>query len=237
MTPSGDVAGTARRQLDRIGSGARLRPGPGAAGDRRHGLGREQHRHVFVIVGELLAVGLLREEAVADVRAPWRIGVPSKLRDIARRNSEVGRTEFRDGVERTTKLRDIARRDPGSVSYNTAARRGVVGDGAPCIWNLSAEQLAGAIEIVDIYHANNICATWPKAIYDNGTDLADQWAKEDWHAELDAGWLRALVAALHTRTRDHARGSQVYTLCLREPTPDALSPVAPCVGGGRGTAS
>ena len=38
-----------------------------------------------------------------------------------------------------------------------------------------------------------------KSIYGAGTDLADQWA-QDRHAELDAGQLRALVAALRTQT-------------------------------------
>ena len=38
-------------------------------GDCRRGLGREQHQHLFVVVGERLAVGLLGEEEVADVGA------------------------------------------------------------------------------------------------------------------------------------------------------------------------
>ena len=45
-----------------------------------------------------------------------------------------------------------------------------------------------------------------KALYGAGTDLADQWAK-DRRAELDAGRLRALVAALriHVETTPEAR--------------------------------
>ena len=39
-------------------------------GDRGRGLGGKQHQHLFVVVGELLAVGLLGEEQVADLRAP-----------------------------------------------------------------------------------------------------------------------------------------------------------------------
>ena len=51
------------------------------------------------------------------------------------------------------------------------------------------------MEIVDIYHAKQHLCDVAKAIYGAGTDLADQWAK-DRRAELDAGRLRALVAAL-----------------------------------------
>ena len=64
------------------------------------------------------------------------------------------------------------------------------------IWNLAAEQFPGAIEIVDIY----------QAIYGPRTDLADRWAR-DRRAELDAGRLCALVAALriHVETTPEAR--------------------------------
>ena len=40
-----------------------------SVGDRRPRLGREQHQQLFVVVGERLTVGLLREEEVADVGA------------------------------------------------------------------------------------------------------------------------------------------------------------------------
>ena len=70
----------------------------------------------------------------------------------------------------------------------------------------AAEQFPGAIEIVDIYHAKQHLCDVAKTIYGAGTDLADQWAK-DRRAELDAGRLRALVAALriHVETAPEAR--------------------------------
>ena len=81
--------------------------------------------------------------------------------------------------------------------FDTAVRRVVLGDGAAWIWRLSAEQFPGAIEIVDIYHAKQHLCDVAKAIYGAGTELADAWAKGR-YAELDAGRLRALVAALRT---------------------------------------
>ena len=61
-------------------------------------------------------------------------------------------------------------------------------------------------EIVDIYHAKQHLCDVAKAIYGPGTDLADQWAR-DRRAELDAGRLRAVVAALriHVETTPEAR--------------------------------
>ena len=74
------------------------------------------------------------------------------------------------------------------------------------IWNLAAEHFPGAIEIVDIYHAKQHLCDVAKAIYGPGTDLADRWAR-DRRAELDAGRLCAVVAALriHVETTPEAR--------------------------------
>ncbi len=74
------------------------------------------------------------------------------------------------------------------------------------IWNIAAEHFPGAIEIVDIYHAKQHLCDVAKAIYGPGTDLADRWAS-DRRAELDAGRLCAVVAALriHVETTPEAR--------------------------------
>ncbi len=37
--------------------------------------------------------------------------------------------------------------------WNRAQKKGVIGDGAPWIWNLTAEHFPGAMQIVDLYHA------------------------------------------------------------------------------------
>ena len=84
--------------------------------------------------------------------------------------------------------------------FDTADRQVVIGDGAPWIWNLAAEQFPGAIEIVDIYHAKQHLCDVAKAIYGSGTDLADQWAR-DRRAELDAGRLCALLGATSRKCR------------------------------------
>ena len=99
-----------------------------------------------------------------------------------------------------------AYREAQRRGFDTAARRVVIGDGAPWIWRVADEQFPGAIEIVDIYHAKQHLCDVAKAIYGAGTDLADQWAR-DRRAELDAGQLRAVVAALriHVETTLEAR--------------------------------
>ena len=70
-----------------------------------------------------------------------------------------------------------AYREARRRGFDTAARRVLIGDGAEWIWNPAGEQLPGAIEIVDIYHAKGHLCDVPKAIYGAGTDLAPAGAR------------------------------------------------------------
>ena len=99
-----------------------------------------------------------------------------------------------------------AYREARRRGFDTAARRVVIGDGAEWIWNLSAEQFPGAIEIVDIYHAKGHLCDVAKAIHGAGTDLAAQWGK-DRRDELDAGRIDAILTELraHSETCEEAR--------------------------------
>ena len=89
-----------------------------------------------------------------------------------------------------------AYREARRRGFDSAARRVVIGDGAPWIWNLAGEQFPGAIEIVDIYHAKGHLCDVAKAIYGAGTDLAARWGKAR-RDELDAGRIDAIVTELH----------------------------------------
>ena len=131
----------------------------------------------------------------------------------ARARPRVGQLQRRGRERGQPRHRPVAvRLRPTCLSRGATARlrhRGppvVIGDGAPWIWRVADEQFPGAIEIVDIYHAKQHLCDVAKAIYGAGTDLADQWAR-DRRAELDAGQLRAVVAALriHVETTPEAR--------------------------------
>ena len=123
------------------------------------------------------------------LRDPGSVSYNAAVESAASRDTDPQPAAFAQRVHREAQRR----------GFDTAARRVVVGDGAPWIWNLSAEQFPGAIEIVDIYHDKQHLCDVAKAIYGAGTDLAGRWAK-DRQAELDAGRLGALVTALRTQT-------------------------------------
>ena len=71
----------------------------------------------------------------------------------------------------------------------------VVGDGAPWIWNLAAEHFAGAVQILDLYHAKEHVWDVAHAVFGRGTAAATVWAT---HAcsLLEQGHSEALVSAI-----------------------------------------
>jgi hypothetical protein len=71
----------------------------------------------------------------------------------------------------------------------------VIGDGAPWIWNLTAEHFPGAIQIVDLYHARQHLwelagQLWPR----------DERARRNWtrrrEKQLEGGCIESLLRAL-----------------------------------------
>jgi hypothetical protein len=63
----------------------------------------------------------------------------------------------------------------------------VLGDGAPWIWNLAAEQFGARTEIVDFYHAAEHLGTVAKALYPEDAEAARAWATEQIHTLRDKG--------------------------------------------------
>lgn len=98
------------------------------------------------------------------------------------------------------------RREATRRGFDRAARRAVLGDGAPWIWNLASEPLPDAIQIVARFHAKQHLSDVGKAVYGPTSELARTWARQR-HDELDAGALDAVLLALrpHAVANDEAR--------------------------------
>ena len=95
--------------------------------------------------------------------------------------------------------------------FEQAARRVVLGDGAPWIWNLAQELFPGAIEIVDRFHVKQHLSDVAKALYPSDPRRAQQWAEQQ-HQKLDAGRLPHLRQALlrHAARCEEARKCAEY---------------------------
>jgi len=79
--------------------------------------------------------------------------------------------------------------------FDRAARRVVLGDGAPWIWNLATEQFPDAIQIVDRFHVKQHLSELAKAILGTADQAARTWAGLR-HDELDEGRLDDLLGAI-----------------------------------------
>lgn len=79
--------------------------------------------------------------------------------------------------------------------FTQAARMVALGDGATWIWNMIEELFPGITQIVDRFHAKQHLSDLGKALYGPTDQRASEWATKR-HDELDAGKLRAMVAAI-----------------------------------------
>ncbi len=149
-------------------------------------------------------------EASADagtpVRDPGSVTSSAAIESAASRDTDEAGSEFAQRPAREARRR----------GFDQAPRRVVLGDGAPWIWHLADEQFPGAIQIDDLYHAQQHLSDVAKAIYGPGSDLGRQGAKQR-HDELDGGDLDAVLAALrvHAGAEDEARKCLDYVTCNR----------------------
>lgn len=112
-----------------------------------------------------------------------------------------------DTVDASSPTRYVARRTSaeafGALLYMRAVHSGllqarevvVLGDGAPWIWRLADEQFPSAVQIVDLWHAQQHVWNVAHAAFGRGTPAGAAWAEEacGWlvHGEVDR-----LVAAI-----------------------------------------
>ncbi len=104
-------------------------------------------------------------------------------------------------------MRYVARRtakgDFGPLLYCLARQGGlkeakqvvVLGDGAPWIWKLVSEQFPGAVQIVDLYHAQQHVWEVAHAVFGVGSQQASHWA-ELACTQLVHGQIEELVTAI-----------------------------------------
>jgi hypothetical protein len=98
----------------------------------------------------------------------------------------------------------VARRckaeDFGKLLYTLAVQHGlhqaqqlvVLGDGAAWIWRLVAEHFAGAVQIVDLYHARQHVWKVARAVFGPNTPASSAWAEQACRL-LEEGNIEALV--------------------------------------------
>ena len=76
----------------------------------------------------------------------------------------------------------------GRLGIRDTSQVSVLADGARWIWEETAMHLAGATEVLDIYHALHQVAKTGEVVHGEATQAAKQWLDESRSALLSRGW-------------------------------------------------
>ena len=158
------------------------------------------------------------------MRDEGSISYSAAIESAAQKDIGKAPNEFAARVEREATRR----------GFDRAARRAVLGDGDPWIWNLATDDFPDAIQIVDRFHAKQHLSEVAKSFYGAGSDLGAQWARER-RDELDSGDIESVLCALrvHSPKDDEARTCVDYVDGNRERTRYAVFRAAgPCTSIG-----
>lgn len=111
----------------------------------------------------------------------------------------------------------------GRRAKHAARRRGLagaspvlaLGDGAPWIWNLVADQFAGAMECLDFYHASQHVWGFAKACWGEGEPKGEAWAKKEVH-ELRHGDAEGMIRRMGKLLKGRDLGAEAELEARRE---------------------
>ena len=129
-------------------------------------------------------------------------GVPVRDAGSVSYSAAIESAATRDTADTCSAFAQRVAREAHRRGFDRAPRQAVLGDGAPWIWNLAGEAFPDALQIVDRFHVKEHLSGVAKLLYGAPSDLGDAWATAR-HAELDAGHLSQIVAALGAQS--HAR--------------------------------
>jgi hypothetical protein len=112
-------------------------------------------------------------------------------------------TTYTGAIESAEEFGPRLFREAWTRGWSRARLRVVIGDGAEWIWNLAAEHFAGALEIVDLYHARQHLWDVARTLYPNQTVPQKAWMKVHQKRLLDRGKIEKLVGALRSPRSRH----------------------------------
>ena len=151
---------------------------------------------------------VVEEKRKGDVYRELKVGTIFEA-ERGRERSELVPAVWVD-TPKENRMRYVARRtakgDFDQLLYGLARQSGleqakqivVLGDGAPWIWKLASQHFPGAVQIVDLYHAQEHVWQVARTVYGPQTLAAEVWAKDACdllvHGNIEE--LAATIAAL-----------------------------------------
>jgi hypothetical protein len=112
-------------------------------------------------------------------------------------------TTYTGAIETAEELGRRLYREASQRGWSRARKKGVMGDGAEWIWNLAEEHFAGAVQIVDLYHARQHLWELARQLYPHDAGKQKAWMKVHPKRLLDQGKIERLVAKLRSIPSDN----------------------------------
>ncbi|MBI3683983.1 MAG: ISKra4 family transposase [Acidobacteria bacterium] len=189
--PSSEIAPTLYLGLDGTGIPVRPKELEGRRGKQEDGSAKTREVKLCTIWS-----AESRDEEGVPIRDKGSVTYSAAIESAAASDTDAQRSEFAERV-----LREATRR-----GFDRAARRAILGDCAPWIWNIAAELFPSATQIADRYHVKERLCMIAKAIHGPADPQAKQWAKLH-HDQLDAGDIDSIIQALteHSQNCEEAR--------------------------------
>jgi len=189
--PSSEIAPTLYLGLDGTGIPVRPKELEGRRGKQEDGSAKTREVKLCTVWS-----AESRDEEGVPVRDKGSVTYSAAIESAAASDADPQRSEFAERV-----LREATRR-----GFDQAARRAILGDCAPWIWNIAAELFPSATQIADRYHVKERLCLIAKAIHGPADPQTKQWAKLR-HDQLDAGDIDSIIQALseHSQNCEEAR--------------------------------
>jgi len=108
---------------------------------------------------------------------------------------EEGSTTYTGGIETAEVFGRRICVEAYQRGWNRARKKVVIGDGAPWIWNLTAEHFPGAIQIVDLYHARQHLWELSAKLWPSAERCRRNWTRRR-EEQLQGGRIEFLLRAL-----------------------------------------
>ena len=183
VEPEPPSAPTMYLGLDGTGVPVRRAESAGRAGKQPEGTAKTREAKLV-----LVWTGETHNKQGRPVRDPGSVSYSGAIESAAGRDTDPDASAFARRVRREAERR----------GFPDAARRVVLGDGAAWIWNLSSEQFPGAIQIVDLWHAEEHLWEVSKALHAGDAGRVEAWARARCD-QLEAGRLDHLLQVLRSR--------------------------------------
>ena len=108
---------------------------------------------------------------------------------------EEGSTTYTGGIETAEAFGRRICREAYQRGWSRARKKVVIGDGAPWIWNLTAEHFPEAIQIVDLYHARQHLWELSGKLWPRHERSRRNWTRRR-EQQLEGGRIESLLRAL-----------------------------------------